>query len=331
MSGQAEEPSAGMPRRAFLAGALAAAGAPFLASAVRAAPPALKPPHVPAVPLDSKEVLALFERFAREGRMPRRLAAWLNDRTIQEIAPYEAFDDVWFVGVRWVSAWALKTREGAVLIDTIHEPFVGRLIENLGRAGVALTDVRWVLMTHGHFDHVGGCYALRKRLPNARFAMSRRGWDEAKADARRTGRFRMPPEDKVLRDGDVVRLGSLEVKVLETPGHSWGTCSFLYDVRAGGEVHRAVTVGGQGLNGMRTARELEAYILSMRRLLDPALGIDADLTAHPFTTGLTERIPAVKVWRPGTPHPLVGRPGYAARLERLIAEAERFRRARFGA
>lgn len=102
-------------------------------------------------------------------------------------------------------------------------------------------------------------------------------------------------------------------------------------MRAGGEVHRAVTVGGQGLNGMHTARQLDAYILSMRRLLDPALGIDADLTAHPFTTGLTGLIPAVKAWRPGTSHPLVGRAEYAVRLERLITEAERFRRVRFGA
>lgn len=317
-----------LPRRAVLKGALAAAGAPLLPAAVRAAPPAAPLPRTPAPPLDSREVLALFERFAREGRMPHRLSAWLADRTIQEIAPYEVFDDVWFVGVRWVSAWVMKTRAGAVLIDTLHEPFIGRLLENLGRAGVAPGDVRWVLMTHGHFDHAGGYYALRKRLPNARFAMSRRGWDEAKADARRTGRFRMPPEDVVVKDGDVVRLGGLEVKVLETPGHSWGTCSFLYDVRAGGEVHRAVTVGGQGLNGMKSARQLDAYVASMRRLLDPALGIDVDLTAHPFTTGLTERIPVVKAWRPGTPHPLVGRAEYAARLERLIDEAERFRRGR---
>lgn len=50
---------------------------------------------------------------------------------------------------------ARETPEGAILIDTLHEPFVGRLIENLGRAGVAPAYVRWVLMTHGHFDHVG--------------------------------------------------------------------------------------------------------------------------------------------------------------------------------
>lgn len=82
---------------------------------------------------------------------------------------------------------------------------------------------------------------------------------------------------------------------------------------------------------MRTARQLDAYILSMRRLVVPALGIDVDLTAHPFSTGLTELIPAVKARRHGAPHPLVGRAEYASRLERLIAEVERFRRTRFGA
>lgn len=72
--------------------------------------------------------------------------------------------------------------------------------------------------------------------------------------------------------------------------------------------------------------QLEAYIGSMRRLGDPALDIDVDLTAHPFSTGQTEKIPAIRAHRHGEPHPLVDRNAYLERLERLIAGAERYRR-----
>ena len=136
------------------------------------------------------------------------------------------------------------------------------------------------------------------------------------------GRFRIPRIDMVLRDGDPVTLGQTTVTVLETPGHTWGTCSYMYPVFLAGERHTGVTIGGQGLNAMDDPKQLAAYIASMKRLGSDELGIDVDLTAHPFSTGLTELIPAVRSWKPGSAHPLVSRPDYLARLDRLIRRAE---------
>lgn len=279
--------------------------------------------------LSSDEVSKLFIRFADEGRMPQRLGRWLNSRAIQEIEPYRVFDNVWYVGIRWVSSYAIRTEEGVILVDTLHEPFVGKLLSNLKAAGVKPAEIKYVLMTHGHFDHVGGAWRLRKLLPQARFGMSARGWDEARRHEKGRNGFKMPPADLVLHDGDKIRLGTTVVTVLETPGHTWGTCSYMYDVKDGSSTHRAVTIGGQGLNAMKDQRQLRAYIASMKRLGDPRLGIDVDLTAHPFSTGQTEKIPAIISHKPGMPHPLVDRNAYLSRLRRLIAGAER-RKARDG-
>lgn len=140
-------------RRHFLAMSCCAAGAAscpaIFASAASAAAPA-------SPDLNSAQVSRLFAAFGEDRRMPEELNRWLNDPARQKQAPYRAFDNVWQVGIAWVSSWAVNTGDGWVLIDTTHEPFVGMLIDNLRAVGVPLDQIRYVLMTHGHFDHAGG-------------------------------------------------------------------------------------------------------------------------------------------------------------------------------
>ena len=199
--------------------------------------------------------MATFEEFGRTGRMPPEVGAWLHDPSAQYIAPWKAFDNVTYVGVCWVSAWAIRTSDGVVLIDTLHEPHVDQLVANLRKAGIDPADIKYVLMTHGHFDHAGGAARLRPLLPNAKFAMTQIGWDEAIKSAKRSegtpGRWTMMPQDLVVKDGDVIRLGDNSFGVLETPGHTLGTASYTYDVKDGTHTYRAITVGGLGLNAIR--------------------------------------------------------------------------------
>lgn len=311
-------------RRTVLCAAGAFAASSFFSPALRAAP-AGRPADVRL--WTSKEVGAAFQQFAAERRMPPDLQRWLSDPAIQLIEPYRVFDNVWNVGVKWVSSYAVKTSEGWVLIDTTHEPFVDHLFESLKTVGVPLDDIRLVLMTHGHFDHVGGYYRLRPVLKNASFVMSRRGWEEAAASSRASQKGKQPwTMDEhvgvVAKDGDRFELGGNVFTLLETPGHTWGTSSYTYFAMRGAERHAAVTIGGQGLNAIGGTAQIDAYIQSMKRLGDSALGIDVDLTAHPFSTGLTERIPEITALKPDAPHPLVNRVEYLARLDRLIAGAQ---------
>ena len=261
-------------RRKFLAFGCCAAGAaccPFFVSSARAAV------------LDMAEVNRLFAELGATGKAPSALDAWLADPVAQKIAPYQAFDNVWQVGIAWVSSWAVKTDEGWVLIDTVHEPFVDVLLENLRTVGIAQDDIRLVLMTHGHFDHVGGYYRLKPLLKNARFVMTERGWNEAFRYARQ----------------------------------SRGTASYMYDVHRNGRSYRAVTVGGQGLNAIEGPDQVRAYMKSMERLAENSLNIEVDLTAHPFSSGLADKIDAIRHLKPSDEHPLIDRAAYLARLKKL--------------
>ena len=101
-----------LPSLAGMALALCAA-LPARAQQAPAAPPAL--PDLQGCA--SRPILERFEAFGRTGRMPPDLGRWLNDPQAQYVAPYQAFDNVYYVGVCWVSAWLIKTSEGAILID----------------------------------------------------------------------------------------------------------------------------------------------------------------------------------------------------------------------
>lgn len=277
----------------------------------------------------SETILAKFKDFGQTGKMPPDLGRWLGDPKAQYIEPYKAFDNVYYVGVCWVSAWIVKTSAGVVLIDTLHEPFVDQLIENIKKVGVDMADIKYVLMTHGHFDHVGGAYKIQA-LTNAKFVMTQAGWDEAFEDSAASEKTPRPwkmmsKPDTVVKDGDVITLGDNQFGVFETPGHTYGTVSYSFYVQDGKDKHRAFTIGGLGLNAIQDSRQVEAYIASVNRIeqlakqaKDP---ITVHLTTHPFSTGLTEAKELLKTRQPNAKHPLVDSNGFTSQLTELRADA----------
>jgi metallo-beta-lactamase class B len=271
-----------------------------------------------------------FEPWQRTGRPTPEIGMWLHDPKAQYIEPYEAFPNVWYVGICWVSAWAIKTRDGVILIDTLHEPHGELLVDNLRKAGIAPGDIRYVLITHGHYDHAGGAYKLKPLAP-AKFLMTKQGWEEAAGAAKASQAgprpWTMIEPEGIIKDGDVIRLGDAAVTVLETPGHSWGTASYAFDVKDGARVHRAITVGGLALNAISGSKQVEAYIASIDRLAETMTSAtpayQAHLTTHAFSNGLMESAQRLKARRPGEPHPLVDPAGFLAQLKDLRAAAVR--------
>ncbi len=273
----------------------------------------------------SAPIAAAFDDFGKIGRMPPTLGRWRNDLDAQRIAPFRVFDDAVFVGVCWVSAWLLPTPQGHFLIDTTHEPHSAELLANIRKAGFDPQDIRYVLVTHGHFDHAGGAARLRRELKNARFVMTEKGWAEALASAAastgKPGAWEMAPRDIAARDGDSWTLGGRTVTLLETPGHTLGTASYVYDVHDGARTYRAMTVGGLGLNAIRNGRQVELYIESVEKLdrlaSSSSRPVEVHLTTHPFATGLMDKRAALARHRAGEPHPLVDGRALHLQLEEL--------------
>lgn len=261
----------------------------------------------------SGPILGRFIEFGKSGKMPPDLGKWLNTPSDQYVEPWKPFDNVDYVGVCWVSAWLVHTDDGTVLIDTLYGPFQKMIVENIAKTGTDLADIKYVLMTHGHFDHVGGAASLKAQLPNATFVMTQGGWDEAVESAAKSqgGRraWNMIEPEMTVADGDEITVGDNTFKVIETPGHTWGTASYMYDVKDGDQTYRAITVGGLGLNAIDGPTQVEAYIESVdrvRQLVEAKeMPVEVHLTTHGFSANLDENRQKLAARAAGEPNVFV--------------------------
>ena len=89
-----------------------------------------------------------------------------------------------------------------------------------------------------------------------------------------------------------IELGDSLFRAIETPGHTWGTVSYSYDVKDGDDTYRAITIGGLGLNAIEGPEQVEAYIESVDRLRNLVAASDENvqvhLSNHGFSNGLEE-------------------------------------------
>lgn len=277
----------------------------------------------------SDVIMGRFAEFGRTGQMPPDLGRWLGTPEEQYIEPWSPFENVDYVGICWVSAWLIHTDDGTVLIDTLYGPYTRTLLDEIAKTGTDLADIKYVLMTHGHFDHAAGAAMLRPLLPNATFVMTQTGWDEgiASAEASQGGRraWEMIEPEMVVADGDTITLGDNTFTVVETPGHTWGTASYIYSVVDQGTTYRSVTIGGLGLNAIEGPAQVEAFIDSLDRLRvlaeDEDMGIDVHLTTHGFSNGLEEDRQALIARADGEPHVMVDPDGLTAQIDFLRARA----------
>jgi metallo-beta-lactamase class B len=274
---------------------------------------------------ESKPIAEKFEEFGRTGKMPPDLLAWLNDPEAQYVEPFKAFDNVDYVGICWVSSWVVKTSEGAVLIDTLYGPYVDQLITNLKHVGVELEDIKYVLMTHGHFDHAGGAYQLKALMPNARFVMTEKGFAEAKEEADSSAgsprEWKMIDPDLVIEDGDTITLGDNVFTAYFTPGHTPGTASYEYTVIDGEQSYQAFTVGGLGMNAIEGPEQAEDFTRSIDTMLSlvhrDKNPLQVHLSAHGFSNNLMENAAILKDRKLGEKHPMVDRQGFEDQLMEL--------------
>lgn len=245
------------------------------------------------------------------------------------VAPFRIAGDLWYVGMKNVGAYAVKTPEGTILIDTGFEQSVPGVMANLAAIGVKPADVKYILTSHAHVDHAGGVAAV-KRLTGARYVASAEDGAQMAAGGRgdfamEDGEMAWPPvtADRTVKTGDTVALGGAVLTAHVTPGHTKGCTTWTMTVREGGKPLDVVypcgtTAPGYDLvDNAKRPGIVQAYRASFAAMR--ALPCDVLIDGHPERIGLEAKAAALKA---GGANPFVDAGGCAAYLAKASAAFE---------
>jgi metallo-beta-lactamase class B len=193
--------------------------------------------------------------------------------------PAKVFDNLYFVGGKIHNSWALTTSEGIILIDTVY-PYNSEelIIGGLRKVGLNPNDIKYVVISHAHGDHIGGAEMLQTRY-KAQVVMGGPDWDTVQSYPNRF-KSMAPKKNVTAADGMKLTLGDTTLNIWLTPGHTPGTLSYTFTAFDDGKPVQVVYSGGTSYNFPTVPAEigipqLDIYIASQKHIAEEAAKINA--------------------------------------------------------
>jgi len=217
--------------------------------------------------------------------------------------PFRIHGNTWYVGTQGLSVLLIETDDGLILIDGGLPQSAALIDASIQELGFDTRNVKAILVSHAHFDHAGGLAALQL-LTGATVFTSQAGREtlvaghlypgdpQYVADLEQ-GKFPAVRQVVAVGDGEVVTVGSVDVKAVYTPGHApggttwaWQSCALnvCYDVVYADSMS-AVSAEGFSFTDSGVADKLVA---SAGVIAD--LDCDIMLSPHPFFFGMQDKL-----------------------------------------
>jgi len=240
------------------------------------------------------------------------LAAQPVDRN-KPFPAHKVVGNVYFVGTADLGSYLITTSDGHILVNTDYETTVPQIRKSIGELGFKFTDIKIILGSHAHGDHMEGD-AMVKELTGARvMAMEQ----DVPALKRITPGGKPHPIDRVLRDGDEVKLGGATLTAHLTPGHTQGCTTWSMKATEAGKTYDVVIVCSVGwnpgyvlVNNKDYPQISDDYVRSFAILRK--LPCDIFLAAHGGFYDLAGKYAKLV---PGEPSPFLDRAGYLAYID----------------
>ena len=247
----------------------------------------------------------------------------------QEYQPFRLVGNLYYVGTYDLACFLITTPEGHILINTGLAESVSLIKKNVESLGFNFSDIKILLTTHAHFDHVAGMADIKK-MTNAQMMINERDAqaleDGGNSDFVFGGKgstFKPVKPDRLLHNNDTVSLADMRIMVLDHPGHTQGANSFLFDVKDSERTYRVLianmpTMQDQtdlaGMAGYPDIAKDYAYTFDALKKLK----FDIWFSSHAAQFGLHKKHKPGDAYNPGV---FIDQPGYdetVNRLERLF-------------
>lgn len=266
--------------------------------------------------------LALLLAFALSARLFALDPAWTRN-----FPPFRIAGSLYYVGSEDLAAYLIVTPQGDILINSNLQsspPQIKRSVESLG---FKFSDIKILLISHGHYDHCAGSAEVKK-LTGAQYCVMDADVPVVESGGRNDFQYandksmQFPPThvDRVLHDGDTVRLGNAVVTAHLTAGHTKGTTTWTIDETDAGKTLHVVIVGSPNVNpgyklvGNKAYPQIADDYRRQFQVLK-TLPCDIFLGAHGSYFGLKQKY---ERWKRGDHNAFIDSDGY----KRYIADRE---------
>jgi metallo-beta-lactamase class B len=241
--------------------------------------------------------------------------------------PHRIIGNIYYVGSRGLASYLITTSAGHILINSNLTTSVPLIRNNIEKFGFRFTDVKILLISHAHFDHDGGSAEVKK-LTGAQYMVMDGDDGVVESGGKSDFQYGNDPRlsypetkvDRVLHDGDEVKLGDTVLTSHKTAGHTRGCTTWTLQVREAGKTYNVVIVGSPNVNpgyklvNNATYPEIaDDYARGFRVL--KSLPCDVFLGAHGGYYGMEEKYAKLSA---GGANPYIDPKGY----QDYIAERE---------
>jgi metallo-beta-lactamase class B len=233
--------------------------------------------------------------------------------------PFPAFKimgNIYYVGTDDLGSYLITTPDGDILINSDFDDTVPEIKASVEKLGFKFTDIKILLGSHAHGDHMDGDARL-KELTGAQVMVMEQ---DVPAISKMTPGGKPHPIDRVLHDGDEVKLGGTTLVAHLTPGHTKGCTTWTMKVQDGGKTYNLLILGSIGVNpgyvlvGNKDYPQIaDDYVRGFKTLR--SLPCDVFLGSHGRFFNMKEKYAKLEQVGPNGPNPFIDPAGYKAHLD----------------